>query len=370
MIRIVILKTGCMWWRRAASEEDDKARSTTLALERNTDKHGATCLLSNFYLAFILSMFRSIDSSVPSLIHCFDLTAIDPPSANPDATPPPRGLTRHELHSSSTAHLAPPSAPFTRPGSPSGSTHSLTVNYLPSKFSHTPVSRAAATAPNKDRGWSPAAGALPPSVPTPPGLLLLTLAHAHRHAQGSCGGFNGISDSFTADGALEFKRSDVPFGRTEFFYNVSLSILRLRVLPFFSFAALLLSRTTGCVSACPPCPSSSFPSARPNSSPFRFTVHSLTLTFSLASILHLPFPYILDSRLIYLLPFPPSRPPSSIASYQKPYTYTHFCNSHSPPRPPTNHNGVSACSTTPRPSRPRRSAPRIKRRCKIMGSRI
>jgi hypothetical protein len=41
----------------------------------------------------------------------------------------------------STAHLAPPSAPVTRPTSPAGSTHSLTVNYLPSKFSHTLVSR-------------------------------------------------------------------------------------------------------------------------------------------------------------------------------------------------------------------------------------
>jgi hypothetical protein len=71
-------------------------------------------------------------------------------------------------------------------------------------------------------------------VPTSPGLLLLTLAHAHRHAQGSCGGFNGISDSFTAalwglDYTLQMVHSN--FSGAMFhldgqnvFYNVSLSI--------------------------------------------------------------------------------------------------------------------------------------------------
>ncbi|KAJ6578270.1 hypothetical protein B0H19DRAFT_932775 [Mycena capillaripes] len=57
------------------------------------------------------------------------------------------GSTRHILAPSaatSTEHLEPPSAPFkggSRPASPSGSAHSLTVNYLPSKFSNTLISR-------------------------------------------------------------------------------------------------------------------------------------------------------------------------------------------------------------------------------------
>ncbi|KAJ6600888.1 hypothetical protein B0H10DRAFT_1824180 [Mycena sp. CBHHK59/15] len=48
--------------------------------------------------------------------------------------------------------LEPPSAPFAnRPLSPAGSTHSLTVNYLPSKFSSTLISR-------RRKGWD---GAMP-----------------------------------------------------------------------------------------------------------------------------------------------------------------------------------------------------------------
>ncbi|KAJ7679402.1 hypothetical protein DFH06DRAFT_1291066 [Mycena polygramma] len=59
------------------------------------------------------------------------------------------GSTRHILAPSAAAsadYLEPPSAPFkggssSRPASPSGSTHSLAANYLPSKFSNSLISR-------------------------------------------------------------------------------------------------------------------------------------------------------------------------------------------------------------------------------------
>ncbi|KAJ7486420.1 hypothetical protein B0H11DRAFT_2016118 [Mycena galericulata] len=87
-------------------------------------------------------MFRATDSPV------FGGSRRDSTGSQANSTISMSGSTRHILApmatSSGSSYLEPPSAPFagvTRPTSPSGSTHSLAANYLPSKFSNSMISR-------------------------------------------------------------------------------------------------------------------------------------------------------------------------------------------------------------------------------------
>ncbi|KAJ7923608.1 hypothetical protein B0H13DRAFT_2655074 [Mycena leptocephala] len=154
----------------------------------------------------------------------------------------------------STAHLALPSAPFIRPCSPANSTHFLTVNYLPSKFSHTLVSRRRGYDSKDGPGMVPRGGGVAAfcadaartstsdtsaRAPARTGLLRRLQRHlrlVHRRALGLDYAPHMAHSNFS--GAM------FHWDGQNVFYNVSLSILRLRVLPFLSFVALLLSRTT------------------------------------------------------------------------------------------------------------------------------
>ncbi|KAJ7063803.1 hypothetical protein C8F01DRAFT_1129357 [Mycena amicta] len=86
-------------------------------------------------------MFSSADS--PTRAHFSPDSRRDSAGSQANSTISQTGSTRHILspHNMNSDYLGPPSAVPLRASSPAPSAHSLTVNYLPSKFSATLVSR-------------------------------------------------------------------------------------------------------------------------------------------------------------------------------------------------------------------------------------